>query len=116
MEGDESCRDSDSSQGPSANLTGVRVEVELRGSADATHAIVEVSDTGIGIHEDEIPQLFTRFFRAESATVHSISGTGLGLAIAKSIADAHHGSIEVDSELGVGTTMRLRLPLDRNGD
>jgi PAS domain S-box-containing protein len=90
--------------------------VELRGRADATHAIVEVSDTGIGIHEDEIPQLFTRFFRAESATVHSISGTGLGLAIAKSIADAHHGLIEVDSKLGVGTTMRLRLPLDGNGD
>jgi signal transduction histidine kinase len=38
------------------------------------------------------------------------------LAIAKSIADAHHGSIEVDSKLGVGTTMRLRLPLDGNGD
>jgi signal transduction histidine kinase len=70
----------------------------------------------IGIRDDEIPQLFNRFFRAESPRSHSISGTGLGLAIAKSIADAHHGSIEVDSKLGEGTTMRLRLPLKSNGD
>lgn len=90
--------------------------VELRGRADATHAIVEVSDNGIGIREDEIRQLFTRFFRAESATDRSIAGTGLGLAIAKSIADAHHGSIEVDSKLGSGTTMRLLLPLDGADD
>jgi signal transduction histidine kinase len=93
---------------------GGRVDVRVR--ADATHAIVEVSDNGIGIREDEIPQLFTRFFRAQSATNHSISGTGLGLAIAKSIADAHGGSIEVESKLGEGTTMRLLLPLDGGGD
>jgi PAS domain S-box-containing protein len=86
--------------------------VELRGRANATHAVVEVSDDGIGIREDEIPQLFTRFFRTDSAMDRSIPGTGLGLAIAKSIADAHHGSIEVDSKPGLGTTMRLLLPLD----
>jgi PAS domain S-box-containing protein len=86
--------------------------VELRGRANATHAVVEVRDDGVGIREDEIPQLFTRFFRTESAMDRSIPGTGLGLAIAKSIADAHHGSIEVDSKPGLGTTMRLLLPLD----
>jgi signal transduction histidine kinase len=89
--------------------------VEVRGRADLEHAVVEISDTGIGIPADEIPRLFTRFYRASSATEKAISGTGLGLAIAKWIADAHEGSIEVDSTVGAGTTMRVLLPLHANG-
>jgi signal transduction histidine kinase len=85
--------------------------VEVRGREDNNRAVIEVSDTGIGIPVDEIPRLFTRFYRASSATEHAISGTGLGLAIVKWIADAHHGALEVDSRAGVGTTMRLLLPL-----
>jgi Histidine kinase-, DNA gyrase B-, and HSP90-like ATPase len=77
-----------------------------------TTPVIEVSDTGIGIPADEIPRLFTRFYRVSSATQHAISGTGLGLAIVKWIADAHHGAMEVDSSAGAGTTMRLLLPLD----
>jgi PAS domain S-box-containing protein len=86
--------------------------VEVRGREDNNRAVIEVSDTGIGIPVDKIPRLFTRFYRASSATEHAISGTGLGLAIVKWIADAHHGALEVDSRAGVGTTMRLLLPLD----
>jgi PAS domain S-box-containing protein len=85
--------------------------VEVRGREDASNAVIEIRDTGIGIPADEIPRLFARFYRATSAIEHAISGTGLGLAIVKSIADAHHGAIEVDSSPGVGTTMRLLLPL-----
>jgi PAS domain S-box-containing protein len=85
--------------------------VEVCGREDSDKAIIEIHDTGIGIAADEIPRLFTRFYRATSATEHAISGTGLGLAIAKSIVDAHHGAIEVDSTPGVGTTIRVLLPV-----
>ena len=88
--------------------------VDLCGRQDGSNAVIEIRDTGIGIPADEIPRLFTRFYRASSATEQAISGTGLGLAIVKSIADAHHGTIEVDSSPGVGTTMRLILPLGAN--
>jgi PAS domain S-box-containing protein len=91
-------------------------QVEVRGREDASNAVIEIRDTGIGIPADEIPHLFTRFFRATSATEHAISGTGLGLAIVKSIVDAHHGTIEVDSSLGVGTTMRVLLPVGATED
>jgi PAS domain S-box-containing protein len=91
-------------------------QVEVHGHEDGSNAVIEIRDTGIGIPADEIPRLFTRFYRATSATEHAISGTGLGLAIVKSISDAHHGAIEVDSSPGVGTTMRVLLPLGTNED
>ena len=84
--------------------------VEVRGRGDGRIAVVEFRDNGVGISAEEIPRLFTRFYRASSATENAISGTGLGLAIVKSITDAHRGSIEVDSSPGVGTTVRLLLP------
>jgi signal transduction histidine kinase len=90
--------------------------VKVCGHEDGRNAVIEIRDSGIGIPADEIPRLFTRFYRATSATEHAISGTGLGLAIVKSIADAHHGAIEVDSSPGVGTTMRVLLPLGANED
>jgi PAS domain S-box-containing protein len=88
--------------------------VDVRGREDGTNAVIEIRDTGVGIPADEVPRLFTRFYRATSATERAISGTGLGLAIVKSITDAHHGAIEVDSSPGVGTTMRVLLPLGAN--
>jgi PAS domain S-box-containing protein len=90
--------------------------VDVRGHEHGNNAVIEISDTGIGIPTDEVPHLFTRFYRATTATEHAVSGTGLGLAIVKSIADAHHGAIEVDSRLGVGTTMRVLLPLGAEED
>jgi signal transduction histidine kinase len=74
-------------------------------------AVVTVADTGIGIPADELDRLFERFFRSSSASAQAIPGTGLGLTIAKAIADGHGGSISVESEEGVGTTVRLVLPL-----
>ena len=54
---------------------------------------------------------FDRFFRAKTATTGAIPGVGLGLTIVKAIADAHHGSVEVESQEGEGTTFRVQLPL-----
>ncbi|HXH81200.1 ATP-binding protein [Nocardioides sp.] len=87
---------------------GGRIEVTLRDEEKA--ALITVSDTGIGIPLEEQDQLFSRFFRASSATDNAIQGSGLGLSIAHAIVTAHEGTIEVDSEPGRGTTMRVCLP------
>jgi PAS domain S-box-containing protein len=72
---------------------------------------IEVEDSGIGIALEEQEFLFDRFFRASTATTGAIPGVGLGLTIVKAIADAHHGSVEVESQEGEGTTFRVQLPL-----
>jgi signal transduction histidine kinase len=73
-------------------------------------AVVNTVDNGIGIPKSDIPLLFTRFFRASNAKVDAVRGTGLGLAIVKSLVKAHGGDVDVTSELGVGTTVRVALP------
>lgn len=74
--------------------------------------VVRVEDTGVGIPETEIEQVFTRFFRASNASTAAIPGSGLGLAIAHDIVERHSGRLDVESVLGVGTTVSVRLPLD----
>jgi signal transduction histidine kinase len=75
------------------------------------YAALEVSDTGIGIPEDEQGELFTKFFRSSNAQEKAIQGTGLGLSIISSIVAAHGGDIAVRSRPGDGTTFTVRLPL-----
>jgi signal transduction histidine kinase len=89
-------------------------QVNLRGAVEDGAVAVAVSDTGIGIPSDEIPLLFTRFFRASTATDNAIPGTGLGLAISQAIAEAHGGTIDVRSILGKGTTFQLRVPINNS--
>lgn len=72
---------------------------------------VRVRDTGVGIPAEEIPHLFTRFFRASNATSTAVPGSGLGLAIAYDIVKAHRGYLAVSSELGTGTTISVQLPI-----
>jgi heavy metal sensor kinase len=74
-------------------------------------AIIEVSDTGIGIAADELPHVFDRFFRADKVRSRLSGGTGLGLSIVKAICNAHRGSIIVRSTEGRGTLVRIELPL-----
>jgi signal transduction histidine kinase len=76
-----------------------------------TEATVTVSDTGMGIPEAELTQLFERFFRASTATRAAVPGVGLGLSITKAIVVAHKGELDVKSEVGVGTSFIMRLPL-----
>jgi signal transduction histidine kinase len=75
-------------------------------------AVVEISDTGIGIPKGEQSRLFQRFFRSSTATEQAIPGTGLGLVISRAIAEAHGGSISVTSATGEGTTFRVEIPLE----
>jgi signal transduction histidine kinase len=90
---------------------GGRVDVRVR-AVDGT-AVIEVQDTGLGIAADEQQQLFERFFRSAQATRNAIPGTGLGLTISKAIVDRHGGRIELESTEGVGTTVRVCLPLSQ---
>jgi signal transduction histidine kinase len=88
---------------------GGRVDVRVRASSD--RALLEVSDTGMGIPADDLERLFERFFRTDAAKTQAIQGTGLGLSIARAIVDGHGGTIAVESTEGEGTTFRIELPL-----
>jgi signal transduction histidine kinase len=77
-------------------------------------AVITVRDTGMGIAESELDQLFARFFRASSATRNAVPGVGLGLTITKAIVIAHNGAMDVESEEGVGTCFSVTLPLVRS--
>jgi signal transduction histidine kinase len=85
-------------------------QVVVRTFADGEVAMIEVSDTGIGIPASEQAQLFQRFFRSSNAIAQAIPGTGLGLYITKAIAEAHSGWIELESGQDEGTVFRILLP------
>jgi signal transduction histidine kinase len=72
---------------------------------------VTITDTGMGIPEDELDNLFARFFRASTATRAAVPGVGLGLTITKAIIVAHGGELDVTSMVGVGTSFVVRLPI-----
>lgn len=75
--------------------------------------IVEIEDRGIGIETEHQAHIFDRFYRSDSSRTRSTGGSGLGLSIAKSILDMHGATVEVWSELDVGTHFRILLPLKR---
>jgi len=76
-----------------------------------SQALIYVQDTGIGIAPENQSRIFDRFYRVNSDRSRHTGGSGLGLAIAKTIAQHHQGSIELQSELGRGSTFTIRLPL-----
>lgn len=109
--------------GGQVNVDLARVEVNNRVSGirhhNTTQLQIQVSDTGIGIPAEAIPRLFDRFYRVDQARTHnaenvafeSATGSGLGLAIAQAIVLNHHGQIQVESTLGLGTTITVTLPI-----
>ena len=84
--------------------------VTLALTTDEHHALLRVSDTGIGIAAEDLPHIFDRFYRADRARSRDRGGSGLGLAIVKSIIEEHGGSIEVESVPGKGSVFLVRLP------
>jgi two-component system, OmpR family, sensor kinase len=88
---------------------GTVVELEL--AREGREAIVVVRDHGIGIPQEEIDLLGTRFFRASNAVSQDIGGSGLGIRIVQTILEKHAGSMLIESTAGEGTTVTLRLPL-----
>ncbi len=87
---------------------GDRVDVEI--DEDALAYTVRVQDTGSGIPEEDIAQLFDRFYRVDKHRSRATGGSGLGLAISKQIVEMHGGHISVESEVGKGSTFEIRLP------
>jgi len=84
--------------------------VEIRTAAEPAFAVLSVQDTGEGIAPDDLPHVFERFYRADKARARSAGRAGLGLAITKAIVEAQHGTIQVFSALGAGSTFTVRLP------
>lgn len=76
----------------------------------ANSAVIEVADTGIGIAPEHQARVFERFYRVDKARSRDKGGTGLGLSIVKHLAQSFGGSVEIESELGQGSTFRIRLP------
>ncbi|MEO5633286.1 ATP-binding protein [Gaiella sp.] len=89
----------------------VVVHVERDGKA----AVLEVSDTGIGIAPDDLKHIYTRFWRGERSRARATGGTGIGLAIVHELVRAHEGHIEAESEVGRGTRFCVYLPAARGG-
>lgn len=85
--------------------------VTVKLSKTTGQIIIEVKDTGYGIPSEDLPYVFERFYKADKARTRGKSGTGLGLAIAKNIVERHDGHLSVESEVGVGTSFIIKLPL-----
>jgi signal transduction histidine kinase len=86
-------------------------QVSCRILRDGDDAVIKISDTGRGIPPEELDDVFVKFFRSPGVQTDAIPGTGIGLAISKAIVEAHGGTIDLDSMVGVGTTFEIRLPL-----
>lgn len=91
------------------NHKGGTVTVEIRPTTASVD--VEVRDTGIGIPEEALDKVFTRFYQYDSSSTRKYGGTGIGLSIAQDIARLHGSRIVVSSEVGTGSTFRFSLPL-----
>ena len=86
------------------------VRVRTYADEERKMACVAITDSGVGITDDDLPHIFERFYRGQYAAQSNIPGTGLGLTIVEEIVNLHHGQIEVTSAEGEGTTFRVWLP------
>jgi signal transduction histidine kinase len=91
------------------NRPGGRVTIRLSSVADG--AVLEVSDTGVGIPPDDLPHIFSFLYRGRQARRNPDGGLGLGLSLVKKIVESHGGEIEARSRIDEGTTMIVTLPL-----
>ncbi len=101
------------------NLLSNAFKFTLRGSivvtlrSDASHAIFEIADTGVGIPEREMPRLFERFHRVDGTHGRTHEGSGIGLALVQELVRLHGGTVAAQSTHGVGSTFQVRLPFGR---
>jgi two-component system sensor histidine kinase BaeS len=88
---------------------GGSVTVTVR--PDGSRGTLTVRDTGIGIAPEDVPRVFTRFWRGEKSRSRDTGGAGIGLSIVRELVQAHDGEVTVDSEPGKGSVFTVRLPL-----
>ncbi|AVQ33132.1 HAMP domain-containing protein [Staphylococcus muscae] len=84
--------------------------ISIQAEETTTHQILTVKDTGVGISPEHLERVFERFYKVDAARKRGKEGTGLGLFITRMIIEAHHGKINVSSEVGKGTTFTIKLP------
>ncbi|TDI57020.1 MAG: ATP-binding protein, partial [Alphaproteobacteria bacterium] len=96
---------------PEEGTIEVGVDVDREGSF-----VLSVTDTGVGMSPDQIPEAMRPFGQVDNAISRESEGTGLGLPLTKSLVEAHGGTLEIESNLGVGTTITLRFPPERTVD
>ncbi len=89
------------------NKSVIRISTQLAGN----HSDIVVQDNGAGIPSDHLPRIFEKFYRVPTGNVHRVKGFGLGLYYVKKIVELHNGVVHMESELGKGTTVHIRLPL-----
>ncbi|MCC9022885.1 sensor histidine kinase [Bacillus nakamurai] len=87
---------------------GGSISIKLKKKDNEYH--IEIKDTGIGISKNDLPYIFNRFYKADKARIRREASSGLGLAIVKKIIELHNGRIQVESQLGNGTTFYIHLP------
>ena len=86
-------------------------KIRVRLFREGRDAILKISDTGVGIPPEDVPHIFDRFYRVDKARSRETGGTGLGLSIVQQIVRLHAGSIDVQSQMGKGTTFTIELPI-----
>jgi two-component system phosphate regulon sensor histidine kinase PhoR len=85
--------------------------VSIATSNEKKNIVIVVKDNGLGMTKDTMSKIFDKFYRAHTGDVHNVKGFGLGLNYTKKMVEAHHGTIEVTSVVGAGSTFTIRLPL-----
>jgi GAF domain-containing protein len=93
---------------------GGKITVRIR--EEGEYLRVAVSDTGIGIHNDQLEKIFERFYQINGSSTRRFGGTGLGLALVKKTVEAHGGRVWAESQLGQGSTFFFTLPILRDGE
>jgi two-component system phosphate regulon sensor histidine kinase PhoR len=91
------------------SMPGGRITIDAAAVGES-EVVISVADTGLGIPKSDLDRIFERFYRTDAARSRESGGTGLGLSIVKHLVEAHRGRIEVESELGHGSTFRVFLP------
>jgi two-component system, OmpR family, phosphate regulon sensor histidine kinase PhoR len=89
-------------------------EIKIKTHTDGNCLTMEISDKGIGISKSNQKKIFDKLYRVPTGNVHEVKGFGLGLSYVKAILEKHKGNISLESQLGKGTTFKVRLPLDMN--
>lgn len=89
----------------------IRLKVQTRNEDGLDFIMIQVTDSGVGIPPEDLSRVFTRLFRADNVLIQGVGDTGIGLSIAKTLTEAHHGRIWVESDPGVGSTFSVLLPI-----
>jgi two-component system phosphate regulon sensor histidine kinase PhoR len=92
--------------------SGEARNIIIRAFVENQHLTIAVQDFGIGIRKEEIDKVFERFYRGGDVLTRTVKGSGLGLTLVKQVVEVHHGTVDVESEPGHGSTFLIRLPVN----